>query len=324
MLTAKDDQTPPGTSEATMVTITVNDLNEAPSVDEELDDVTNGVAGTDIVIDRIHLEDLFSDQDDTDSIFTYELDVTMVSGNGEMELKLTTETVTYTATAPTVANSEYEYEPPMEEEDDGMGNGMNGNGNGNGNGMEEEEEPTATVIGAVTFTDPDTGAAMDRGDEHTIEVVGNDNFEIHDDGNLVLKAGLVLEEDTTVMVSVTDRYGLTGTGTITITIAMEEEEGMEDGMGMEDGNMDGEGDGMEEEAPDPETKEVTFITGMVTGTPTAGTYGEWNVAVVATDDSGASRQGRVQRGRRRRQRCAHRRQPGQQRRHRQRSLPGGG
>ena len=266
-------------SPATMVTVRVNDLNEAPHVVNEIDAVNTGIADTDLVIPPIHLEETFADQDDTDSLFTYELD----GGPDDWDLKLVVETVTYTATAPTVADAEFEYTPPMAEEEDGMG-------------MEEEAEPMATPIVQVTFTDPDIGTAaapgaVGRGDEHTY-AMHDDRFEIDEMGMLSLKAGLVLTEDTEVMVAVTDRYGLTGTGTVSITIAVEEEEG--DGMG--DGDMagDGNGDGMEEEeeTPMPDTKDVTFITGTVTGKAPAIYYGTETLAIVATDDDGAS--GRVE------------------------------
>ena len=269
-----------------MVTITVIDLNEAPQAVGELEDIEDALSGGSLSVPDIFLEELFSDEDDTDTIFTY-----MVDGPESWNLVLKVESVTHTVTAPTVNDAEFVYTPPMEEEEEEMGNG-----NGNGNGMEEEEEaePTATPIVQVTITDPDIDAALGRGDEHTY-AVNDERFEIDEDGMLSLKAGEVLEEDTTVMVAVTDRYGLTGTGTVTITIAMEEEEGMEDGMDMEDGMGMDDGDGMEEEMPDPDTKEVLFITGDVTGNyGEAGDLGTYTIAVVATDDDEIGASGRAE------------------------------
>ena len=50
VLTATDEHG--HVSNETMITVTVHDVNEEPSVDGELDDVTNGVAGTAIFIDQ--------------------------------------------------------------------------------------------------------------------------------------------------------------------------------------------------------------------------------------------------------------------------------
>ena len=259
VLTATDEHG--HVSSETPITVMVHDVNEAPQAVGEIEDIEDALAGGSLSVTGIFLEDLFSDEDDTDTVFTYTVD-----GPESWNLVLNVEFVNHTVTAPTVNDAEFEYMPPMEEE--------------------EEAEPTATPIVQVTITDPDIDAALDRGDEHTYGVE-DDRFEIDEDGMLSLKAGEVLEEDTTVMVAVTDRYGLTGTGTVTITIAMEEEEGMEGGMDMEDG--------MEEEMTDPVTKEVLFITGDVTGNyGEAGDLGTYTIAVVATDDDEIGASGRAE------------------------------
>ena len=260
-------------SNETMITVSVVDVNEAPTVHEMYapEDVMDGVADMAIVIEDIYLESLFSDQDDTDSLFTY----TLADAPDGWNMSMTTQTVTHTVTAPTVNAVEYEYTPPMMEEEEGDTNGDDGM-SGDMHGDDGDAMPTD--IGAISFTDPDTDAAMGRGDEHTFSVY-DDRFQITEGGMLQLKAGMVLEEDTEVMVRVTDSYGLSGTGTITITIASD---------GDEEGDGDGAGDGDGQDMPEPETRDVTFITGTITGTPPAGTFGEWTVAVVATDDGGAS------------------------------------
>ena len=263
-------------SNETKITVAVNDLNEKPMADAMYapKDYTEGEAGTALVIPPIFLEKLFSDEDDTDTVFTYKLKVSDVSSTLGFSKPLALNVVytTYTATAPSVADAEYEYTPPADDSsDDDTASTTPSDGNGSSG-----DAATGTPLGTISVTDPDIGAAEGRSDSYNLSV-SDDRFMIDDSLQLVLKAGETLSAETKVTVTATDSYGLSGHGTITVTIASDDDSA----------DTGGTPAATSSDTAAPATKDVTFITGTVAGTPGAGKYGNATVAVVAVDDSGA-------------------------------------
>ena len=72
VLTATDEHG--HVSAETMVTVSVVDVNEAPTVNMDLPTTSTTAWPAWRWSHPVHLEDLFSDEDDTDSLFTYQLD----------------------------------------------------------------------------------------------------------------------------------------------------------------------------------------------------------------------------------------------------------
>ena len=99
----------------------------------------------------------------------------------------------------------------MEEEGDGMDDGM---GDGMSEDMDDEtdEDPMPTDIGAISFTDPDTGAAMGRATSTPSRCMTTASRS-RKTACCSSRPDWCYEEDTEVMVRVTDRYGLSSTGT---------------------------------------------------------------------------------------------------------------
>ena len=233
-------------SPATMVTVNVNDLNEPPTVDGELPDVT-GVAGTDLEIPAIDLHDLFSDQDDTDSLFTYELE----DGPDGWNMTLTTEAVkheegtsitgTITGKPPTGALGEFtvavvatddegassraEFDIVVDDGNDQPTEITLTGTDGSDTNLQVtlDENVAGVILGSLSVDDIDSENHPHGQHKWTVD---HAMFEISDSGQLKLKDDMSLDYEMTpainVMVTATDmngdKSGLSFTRAVHVTV----------------------------------------------------------------------------------------------------------
>jgi hypothetical protein len=175
MLTARDDASPAATSAATMVTVTVHDLNEAPDVVGEVQDMLFGSAGDEVTM-QVALDELFLDPDEGDQPVRYRLSGGPDWDDGTAAMTVNYETITVTAPTVTVGALE-----------------------------DAADEDAGGLLLRINIADPDIATL--RSDEFTVDVAGDHRLEarMDDDGIwwVALRDGQTIGEDDNITVTVT-------------------------------------------------------------------------------------------------------------------------